>query len=269
MIGANAYPDRELENAVQDASHVADALRKRAFSVATILDPDRSALDAAISEFRILAQAADIACIYLAGHAVERHGAGFFLPVDFPFPLKPGTLRHYAIGLNDLVSATEGAGSRIVMLDACRNWPEDSHSVFQLSSDLDQLVEAERNWPNLLLAYATSAATVAGDGLPGKGGAFANSMCLHLLDHNLTVDECFRRVSQDVIAQRKQQQPWTYSSLANTLSFTDLPRYTPIHRHAIPNPQNLGDCVWTAPDVDGGVIVGMRDALAWRRSQRR
>ncbi|TGR35838.1 caspase family protein, partial [Mesorhizobium sp. M1C.F.Ca.ET.195.01.1.1] len=92
-----------------------------------------------------------------------------------------------------------------------RNWPHDPDEARRTSNDLEELVADERSWSNLLLAYATSATRDAGDGAKGMGSAFSNALCRHLLDHSLTVDECFRRVSQDVVAQRNDQQPWTYS----------------------------------------------------------
>ncbi|MGZ8284667.1 MAG: caspase family protein [Allosphingosinicella sp.] len=181
----------------------------------------------------------------------------------FPFPPVPGNLRFCAIGLNDFVAATDGAGSRIVVLDPCRDWPDDPADSTRLASDLDEIAGAQKDWPNLLLAYATSASARAGDGLPGEGSAFSTSLCRNLLDHGLTVDECFRRVAQDVIGRRKQQ-PWTYSSLSNTLSFTDLPRFRAIQRHPLPNPEQLHLGAWSAADASGnGMFVGLRDSLAW------
>jgi len=265
VIGAIAYPGEELDNSVGDAGRVADALRARAFSVLTVLDPDLAAIDAALATFNPVVQTAELALIYLAGHAVERYGSGYFLPVNFDFPPTAARLRHTAAGLNAFVEATNGAASRIIVLDACRNWPPDPDEARLTSNDLDELVAAERDWPNLLLAYATSATTAAGDGAKGAGSAFSNSLCRHLLDHGLTVDECFRRVSQDVVAKRSEQRPWTYSSLARTLFFTDLPRFAAIQRHAVPNPEHLVVGTWTTTDFgDRSVIVGLGDTMSWR-----
>ena len=264
VIGASAYPGKELDNAVADANRVADVLRARGFCVSVVLNPDLAAIDNALAAFKPAARTAELALIYLAGHAVERHGSGYFLPVDFSFPPTAAGLRYTAAALNAFVEATGGAVSRIVVLDACRNWPHDPDEARRTSNDLEELVADERDWPNLLLAYATSATTAAGDGAKGAGSAFSNSLCRHLLDHSLTVDECFRRVSQDVVAQRSEQQPWTYSSLASTLSFTDLPRFAAIQRHAVPNPEHLGVGAWTTTDARRrSVIIGVGDAMAW------
>jgi Caspase domain len=264
VVGAIEYAGQELENAVNDATRVATALCARGFVITTVFNPTKAEIDATLVDFKQKTQKAELAMIYLAGHAVERHGCGYFLPVDFQFPLQPASLRYTAVSLNEFVEATEGAGSRIVVLDACRNWPQDPDEARRVSNDLDQLVADERDWPNLLLAYSTSAKKGAGDGAPGAGSAFANALCNHLLDHGLTVDECFRRVSQNVLSAGIRQQPWTYSSLALTISFTDLPRFSAIQRLAVPNPKLLGTGAWTVTDAGHrSVVVGVGDELAW------
>lgn len=263
VIGADAYPGAVLNNAVGDAGRIAGALRARGFLVSLILNPDLPAIDAALAAFSRAAQAAELALIYLAGHAVERHGSGYFLPINFIFPPTAAGLRYTATGLNAFVEVTNGAASRIVVLDACRSWPRDPDEALRTSSDLEELVADERDWPNLLLAYSTSSATTAGDGAKGDGSIFSNSLCRNLLEHNLTVDECFRRVSQDVV-RHGRQQPWTYSSLSRTLSFTDLPRFVPIQRHAVPNPEHLGLGTWAMTDAPRrAVILGVGDQRAW------
>ncbi|MBB3952655.1 caspase family protein [Aureimonas jatrophae] len=264
VIGADAYPGAELSNAVGDARRVAAALTMRGFSTEIVLDPELSAVESALADFRSVARNAELAMIYLAGHAVERHGNGFFLPVDFEFPLTVGRLRFMATPLNAFVDATEGAASRILVLDACRNWPHDPDEGRRTLHDLEELSADERSWPNLLLAYATSSTEKAGDGAEGQGSVFSRSLCRHLLDHALTVDECLRRVSQDVVAHRRGQQPWTYSSLASTQSFTDLPRFAVIQRHAVPNHDHSSLGTWTTMGVQRrSVFVGLGDSLAW------
>lgn len=269
VIGAARYPANALDNAADDAVRVAQAFRARSFEVVTVLDPDAETLQAALDNFKPIARTAELAAIFLAGHAVERHGSGYFLPIDVDFPLQPARLAITAFSLNAFVEATEGARSRIVVLDACRNWPEEATEARRVLADLDQLVLDERSWRDLLLAYSTSAATQAGDGASEMGSVFSAALCRHLRDHSLTVDECFRRVSQDVLFNRRGQQPWTYSSLAETLSFSDLPRFSAVQRHAVPNPEQLSLGAWTAMDAGGqGVILGVGDAAAWTVSLR-
>jgi uncharacterized caspase-like protein len=125
VIGVSRYRERPLFNAVADAGRATTALRQRGFQTTLIEDADARTMDAAIRSFSAVVVGAEIALIYLAGHAVERHGAGYFLPSDFPFPLSPSKAMQCGISLNDLIRATHSAKSGIVVLDACRNWPAD------------------------------------------------------------------------------------------------------------------------------------------------
>lgn len=265
VVGAVDYLGQKLDNAVDDAVRIAKVLVARGFTVTSVHNPTKAEIDAALAEFSLRAQKSEIALVFLAGHAVERHGSGYFLPVDFQFPLTPGSLPYTALSLNSIIEATESAESRVIVLDACRNWPQDQDEERRVLNNLDQLIAGERDWPDLLLAYATSAKTTAGDGVSGAGSTFTNSLCKHLLDHSLTADECFRRVSQDVLSQRGKQQPWTYSSLTRTLSFTDLPRFSILQRYTIPNPKSFYGAGWSQVAADPRtVIVGLGDNLVWR-----
>jgi uncharacterized caspase-like protein len=86
VIGAISYPGAPLDNAVDDAVRVAAALVARGFTVTTVLNPDGATIDAALGAFAPAAKLAELALVFLAGHAVERHGSGYFLPVDVQFP---------------------------------------------------------------------------------------------------------------------------------------------------------------------------------------
>jgi WD40 repeat protein len=234
VIGVGAYPTQRLKNSAFDARRAAAALRSRGFLITLLEDADLSLIKNNLADFAEGSKAADLALIYLAGHAVERRGSGYFLPVDFPFPVSPLTAKHYAVGLHDVITAASSAKTGVVVLDACRNWPCGPEDEV-LHLQLDQMAEGQHNWRNMLVAYSTSSTRTAGDGLAGKGSAFTTAFCQHLLDHNLSVDECFRRISQDVLkSDRHRQQPWTYSSLESGLTFSDLPKFRPKIRQFVP-----------------------------------
>ena len=180
----------------------ATALQQRGFQTTLIEDADVRTMDAAIRLFSAVVVGAEIALIYLAGHAVERHGAGYFLSSDFLFPLSPSKAMQRGISLNDLIRTTQSAKSGIVVLDACRNWPADPDEQLKISNDIDQLVEEERTWRNVLLAYSTSASTAASDGVDGAGSLFCQAFCRYILDHSLNIDECFRLIAQEVMVWR-------------------------------------------------------------------
>lgn len=257
VVGVANYQQVPLNNPNTDAAFVIESLEKRGFQITAISDVDAETFIKVLASFKEQIPDAEIALIYLAGHAVERHGKGYFLPVDFPFPLSPYKVKNYGISLNEVVDATQPARTRIIVLDACRNWPTDPTDRLRLNEDLDQLAMDERTWQNVLLAYSTSSSDTAGDGLLGARSTFCEEFCQAILDHNLSINECFQIITQEVIKKsRLRQQPWTYSSLQRSASFSDLHRFAPLLRHMIPHDARSAG-FWFAPHSNNqGIFAG-------------
>jgi hypothetical protein len=264
VIGIGDYPGKNLPNAVADARKACKALRTRGFDTFFLEDATAEEIDTALEGFKAAAAGADIALIFLVGHAVERHGAGYFLPSDFPFPAAAGRVLQRSVPIDQLVGAVRAARTGIIVLDACRNWPSDLDDQINLSNDMDRQIAAEQTWNNVLLAYSTSSTTQATDGKEGEGSPFTDAFCRNVLRHDLTIDECFRRITQEVtLAHRTLQQPWTYSSLATTPSFTDLPKFRVLTRHVLPNFEQASGA-WSAPNQEGdGILSGLGNSQAY------
>jgi len=261
VVGNATYLGRSLPNAAGDAREVARALRKRSFKTKLLIDADAAAINKALASVRRNAKEADIALFYFAGHAVERSGVGFVLPTDFPFPVDASATKIYGVGLDRIVDAIKPSKSSVVVLDGCRNWPIGLDDQAQMSRHLDEMAAEEKNWTNTLFAYSTSSTKAASDGVPGEGSRFCTSFCRHVLDHTISIDECFRRVCQDVVmSSPNRQQPWTYSSLQRSLSFSDLPQFYPTQRHNVPASGS-----WFALDhFRQGVLAGGDNSSVWQ-----
>lgn len=264
VVGIDAYAVEPLGNAVSDARRVHRALSRRGFDVTSCENAGLDDLQKTLANFASTVDDAEIALIYLAGHAVERFGSGYFLPRDFELPASPIKVTMRAVGLDAFVEATRLAKARVVVLDACRNWPEDPREASVLEQAIDDLRADQASWTDLLLAYSTSSSRRAGDGPDGKGSVFCRAFCRLVSDHSLDVDACFRAVSDVVTATSpSRQQPWTYSSLRRPLSFSDLPRFSAVQRHAIANP-GIMPIAWCAPGATGaGIFAGADESDVW------
>ncbi len=264
IIGIDAYREQRLLNAVDDATKTRNALRRRGFDTRLVENCDAETLRERLSEFHDRARDARMALIYCAGHAVERQGAGTFLPSDFPFPFSAQAARQHGISVSALVRSARSAQLSIIVIDACRTWPLSPTESLDLDRQMEELAADERNWTNVLLSYSTSATTSAGDGAVGSGSLFNAAFCERVLDHRLSVDECFRRIAEDVTRlSHMRQHPWTYSSLTVPLSFSDLPTFSPLARHNIPSNIKFG-AAWCASDfAKEGIYAGMGEPSVW------
>lgn len=128
VIGNNAYENvPKLMKAVNDADAIAAELSKLGFEVVKAEDVGRRALSRALVELEGKIGAGDTALIYFAGHGFAINGTNYLLPVDVPVasPGEEGLIQDAsfaASGLSDRLQE-KGAGTVILILDACRDNP--------------------------------------------------------------------------------------------------------------------------------------------------
>lgn len=172
VIGNQAYPEGPLEQALVDASGVADALTKLGFSVTHRPNLNKKDLEGEIAAFK--AQAAtlgpdDATFFYYAGHAAQDEGGNnFLIPVDVA--LSPEEVRSRGVPLLPLLTGMQGIPSKVnvVVLDACRSWFRGQAPPGSFRRGLSDLGRLK----NLFLAMATSPNQTANEGT-GTHGPYA------------------------------------------------------------------------------------------------
>ena len=83
VIGNSSYANAPvLSNTVNDARDMAAALRRIGFEVVDGIDLDKRGMDQAVTRFARLAQDADAAMFYYAGHGLQFNGENFLVPVE-------------------------------------------------------------------------------------------------------------------------------------------------------------------------------------------
>ena len=128
VIGNNAYENvPQLQKAVNDADAISKELAKLGFEVVTAQDVGRRAMSRALVELEGKVGAGDTALVYFAGHGFAVDGTNYLLPVDVPAanPGEEGLFKDAsfaASGLSDRLQE-KGAGTVILILDACRDNP--------------------------------------------------------------------------------------------------------------------------------------------------
>ena len=124
VIANSAYEHvAALRNPANDGKALAAALRGLNFDVREAYDVDLSRFGKVLKDFGDVAEGADWAVIYFAGHGMEIGGTNFLIPVDARLELQ----RHVedeAMPLSRVLGKVAGAGKmQLVILDACRNNP--------------------------------------------------------------------------------------------------------------------------------------------------
>jgi uncharacterized caspase-like protein len=184
VIGNSAYSSASLlKNPANDARDIANALTRIGFSgvapdrskesvgdvqrVVPLFDLTYDVLRRAIAAFARVAEDADQAVFYYAGHGIEVGGRNYLIPIDAKLQ-HARDVEFEAASLDQVMGAVEeGNGLRLIILDACRDNPFRSRmmSTRTLSRGLS-MVEPPSN--HMLIAYSSKHGTVALDGNTGN-----------------------------------------------------------------------------------------------------
>lgn len=216
VIGNARYGNvTPLANPKNDAEALSKALRNVGFTSVTLkLDQTREQLAGALKEFAALADRAEWAVIYYAGHGIEVGGNNYLVPVDARFS-SDRDVSFEAVTLDQVLQSVEGASKlRLVILDACRDNPfvakmTKGSGTRSIGKGLGN-IEPEGA---TLVAYAAKHGQTAEDGQTGNS-PFAMALVKQIQTPGQEINLVFRKVRDEVLAATgKRQEPFTYGSL--------------------------------------------------------
>lgn len=219
VIGNGSYQNAGyLRNPTNDAQDISKVLKELGFDVMFYLDLNLVGLKKAIDQFGLKLSKYDVGLFYYAGHGVQSKGFNYFIPVDANLKTE-AQVEFDCVNTDRLLALMEDAGNstNIIILDACRNNPfERSWRRSATGTGL-----AFMNAPSgSLIAYSTSPGKTASDGA-GRNGLYTAALLKHLREPNITIEEMFKKVREDVSNQSsKEQVPWESTSLVGTFYFS-------------------------------------------------
>jgi hypothetical protein len=219
VIGNSDYKyGAYLRNPTNDAQDMSMTLKNLGFDVMFYTDQDLNSLKKAIDQFGLKLSKYDIGLFYYAGHGIQSKGYNYFIPVDANLQAE-AQVEFDCVNSDRLLSLMEDAGNstNIIILDACRDNPfERSWRRSTTGSGL-----AFMNAPSgSLIAYSTSPGRTASDG-SGRNGLYTASLLKYLREPNVTIEEMFKKVREDVSKKSaKQQVPWESTSLVGSFYFS-------------------------------------------------
>lgn len=215
VIGNAAYAHSTgLKNPPSDVRLLASSLREAGYETVEMAENlSLAQMMASLQAFQRKAQGAEAALVYYSGHGIEGKGSNWLLPVDADLKSE-ADLPFEAIELNRVMESVEGAGLRMVVLDACRNNPFASQwkSANRAVSQGLAPVEAD----NVLVIYAAAPGAVAYDG-GGTNSPFAKALARRIEQPGLPVQLLGGLVRDDVLsATGGKQRPFISASITGT-----------------------------------------------------
>jgi hypothetical protein len=236
VVGVSNYEHAgRLANPLNDANDMAAMLKRLGFDVETLLDPNRSALEAAARRYGERSVDAAVSLFYYSGHAVESAARNWLMPA----PARLVTwrdLRFEAIELDAIQEQAEGAARvSIVFLDACRENPFSRPlSLTRPGYSSPGLAGVNVGPGGALVAFSTGPGQTAYDDSGGKKNSpFTAALLRHMETPGLEIKSLLARVTKEVVEETKgMQRPWQNSSLDGDFYFLPPPVVA-----AVPSPQ--------------------------------
>jgi ankyrin repeat protein len=233
IIGNSNYRNQGiLPNPLNDANDMAEALAELGFEVIKVVDGDRKAMDAALEKFTAQLDRGDVALFYYAGHGIQVDGENYLIPVDAVLNNEKD-VSYEALPVGKVQNVMENIDVKIIILDACRNNPFGRR--WTRSTQNPGLAQIN-GLTGSFIAFATSPGKYAEDG-NGKNGTFTSYILKYIKMPNLSIDDLFKQVRQDVSSVTdKRQVPWVSTSLIGDFSF-NLQSTTTAVNTPTPTPQ--------------------------------
>lgn len=216
-----------LQNPVNDADKMAEALDRLGFDVRNVRNGTINEFNKAFRDFSRDISGAAVALFFYSGHAVQNDGENYLIPVDAGLQ-DPEDLHRLAFAVTPQLDAMRnGAGVSLVFLDACRDDPfklQDSGTepgtkgVVVKQAGLKAI--AKTRLKDALIAFAAEQGQTATEGVEGGLSPFTKALVDHIETPDLEVTKMIREVKKSVReATAERQVPWSNDSLTNDFYF--------------------------------------------------
>jgi len=213
VIGNAAYASGSLQNALNDAGLVAEALRSIGFDIVDGADLSQADLVRTIRDFVGKVEAAGpdaVAFVYVSGYGFAYEGDNYLAAVDARLE-RENEIPLDTVRLSDLLRALDGvpARAKVVAIDAARKLPFGIANA-GLAPGLSAL-EAP---PNMLVAYSTEPGQQFEDGA-GPYGPYATAIAEMVRSPGADLADDFVRIRERVAQLTEGRQlPWNVSALS-------------------------------------------------------
>ena len=213
----DAAPD--LSNASNDATAIADALKRLGFKVTLMTNAGGESLWQELDRFVIDAEGAESAVFFYSGHAFQMSGVNYLVPVTAKLEGRESA-KEEAWSLDSVIARLQSRSRQtLIFLDACRNDPLPA-SVRGSGASADGLARVQTG-VGTFVAFSTEPGGVTVDAVAGaKNSPFTTALLNHIETEGISVSDMMIEVRNDVEnATLRKQVPWDQSSLREQFYF--------------------------------------------------
>lgn len=217
VIGASSYEHvPTLPNAANDAKAMYSAFENLDFDSVTLLeDPTKGEIERALLKFRRIADGAEAAVIFYAGHGIGIEGKTRLIPIEAKLE-QVDDVDFETIDIDVLQLAVRGAkGVGLIILDACRDNPFVAimeRPANQRDRSISRGLAPVEPAGDILVWYAARDGATAADG-EGNHSPFTAALLANIATPGLEIGKLFRTVAARVKQDSNfGQEPFEYGT---------------------------------------------------------
>ena len=228
VIGNASYKYAPLDNPLNDATDIADELKRRGFKVITRNNANLRSLQQAVRDFSDEFKKSDVGLIYYSGHGVETKGQNYLIPVDADIrkEYELSAQGYPASQLTEMMEEVQSSDGKkrvaILILDACRDnpltrsWRSSGRGLARMDAPAGTFI-----------SFSTAPGSVAADGR-GRNSPFTKHLLQAMRKPDVPIELMFKEVRVGVMGETKGEQiPWDSSSLTGDFYFSRSIRDNP------------------------------------------
>jgi hypothetical protein len=215
VIGNDNYSSMpRLNNAVNDAKSMTDALRQANFEVMSYNNLDKRRMEEVLRNFTGKLGRDDVGLFYFSGHGIQADNRNFLIPVSENVK-KTSEVPYEGIDVNRVMDNLKDAKNalNIVVLDACRSSLPDARGGMSRGLTVTEAPQGS------IVAYATAPGKTASDGEVGNS-PFTKNLIRVMQRRGLKIEDVFKEVRVAVSRETNGEQvPQEVSQLVGDFYF--------------------------------------------------
>src|SRR5690349_4888022 len=217
IVGNGHYPDAEkpLDQPINDASALADAMRRRGFDVDMVEDATKADMARAVERLKSRIKPGSIVMLFFGGYGVQSGRESFMIPIDATIWTE-SDVRHEGTSIEAVLDAMKerGARAKLVVLDASRRNPYERR-FRSYSHGLSPI-----NAPNNALILSSNTPGKVGDDTTSEHSVLITQL-LNELDAQVSAEGVFKKTRIAVSrVSNGEQMPSVSSSLLEDVGFS-------------------------------------------------
>ena len=228
IIGNGHYPDsaEPLSQPINDASGLADAMRRYGFDVDVVEDATKADMARAVERLRSRIKPGSVVMLFFGGYGVQAGHESYMIPTDATI-WKESDVRHEGMAVETVLDVMKerGARAKLVVLDASRRNPYERR--FRSYSHGLALINA----PNNALIISSNTPGKVTDDTKGEHSVLVTEL-LNELNAQVSAESVFNNTRVAVSrVSNGEQMPSVSSSLLEDVRFSSSEKFGFIDAH--------------------------------------